>query len=486
MVGCDRRCPSGLPCGRRRLRCLDEQLVADALVGDLSCPAKWRIAGGRSIHRPAGDRRGALRVTGIIHGVIATVRSARKLEGAITLPGDKSISHRALILGSIASGDSQVRGLSPGADVQSTAACLRDLGVSIHDSQITGGGMRGLHAAAASLDCGNSGTTMRLLAGLLAAQEFESELTGDESLARRPMDRVVEPLQRMGARASWPPLRVGGGPTLNSIEYFAPVPSAQVKSAILLAGLYTQGETAVVEPVKTRDHTEVMLGAMGADLHVDGLRVAISRAEQLNPIDIAVPGDFSAAAFWLVAGGLVGVSDVRLRGVGVNPTRTAFADLLTSIGFRIGRATPRFEAGEPVADLEVTPAGELRPLRVERGMAAEMIDELPVLAVAATQIAGTSMISGAGELRVKESDRLSAIEAGLTAMGADIVTRDDGWIINGPRRLEGARVDSVGDHRVAMALAVAALIADGKTEIEGAECVEISYPGFFDHLEYLC
>jgi len=418
--------------------------------------------------------------------VIATVRSARKLEGAITLPGDKSISHRALILGSIASGDSQVRGLSPGADVQSTAACLRDLGVSIHDSQISGRGMRGLRAAAASLDCGNSGTTMRLLAGLLAAQEFESELTGDESLSRRPMDRVVEPLQRMGARASWPPLRVGGGPTLNGIEYVAPVPSAQVKSAILLAGLYTQGETAVVESVKTRDHTEVMLGAMGADVQVDGLRVAISRAEQLNPIDIAVPGDFSAAAFWLVAGGLVGVSDVRLRGVGVNPTRTAFADLLTSIGFRIGRATPRFEAGEPVVDLEVTPAGELRPVRVERGMAAEMIDELPVLAVAATQIAGTSMISGAGELRVKESDRLSAIEAGLTAMGADIVTRDDGWIINGPRRLEGARVDSVGDHRVAMALAVAALIADGKTEIEGAECVEISYPDFFDHLEYLC
>ena len=418
--------------------------------------------------------------------MIATVRSARKLEGAITLPGDKSISHRALILGSIASGDSQVRGLSPGADVQSTAACLRDLGVSIHDSQITGGGMRGLHAAAASLDCGNSGTTMRLLAGLLAAQEFESELTGDESLARRPMDRVVEPLQRMGARASWPPLRVGGGPTLNGIEYVAPVPSAQVKSAILLAGLYTQGETAVVESVKTRDHTEVMLGAMGAEVQVDGLRVAISRAEQLNPIDIAVPGDFSAAAFWLVAGGLVGVSDVRLRGVGVNPTRTAFADLLTSIGFRIGRATPRFEAGEPVVDLEVTPAGELRPVRVERGMAAEMIDELPVLAVAATQIAGTSVISGAGELRVKESDRLSAIEAGLTAMGADIVTRDDGWIINGPRRLEGARVDSAGDHRVAMALAVAALIADGKTEIEGAECVEISYPDFFDHLEYLC
>src|SRR5438132_868269 len=379
MVGCDRRCPSGLPCGRRRLRCLDEQLVADALVGDLSCPAKWRIAGGRSIHRPAGDRRGALRVTGIIHGVIATVRPAHKLEGAITVPGDKSISHRALILGAIASGDSHVRGLSLGADVQSTVQCLRALGVEIHDATIAGRGMQGLRAAATPLDCGNSGTTMRLLAGLLAAQEFESELTGDDSLSRRPMDRVVQPLLRMGARASWPPLRVGGQPKLEGTEYVAPAPSAQVKSAILLAGLYAAGETAVVEP-----------------------------------------------------------------------------------------------------------AGELRPVGVEGGMAAGMIDELPVLAVAATQIAGKSVIAGAGELRVKESNRLAAMEAGLAAMGADIVTQDDGWVITGPRRLEGARVDSAGDHRIAMALAVAGLIADGKTDIEGAECVEISYAGFFDHLEYLC
>jgi 3-phosphoshikimate 1-carboxyvinyltransferase len=418
--------------------------------------------------------------------VIATVRPAHKLEGAITLPGDKSISHRALIFGSIALGESRVRGLSAGADVKSTAGCMRALGVEIDESTISGVGMRGLRAASARLDCGNSGTTMRLLAGLLAAQDFATELIGDESLSRRPMDRVVGPLREMGAKASWPPLRVGGRDELRGFEYTPAVPSAQIKSALLLAGLYADGVMAVIEPVRTRDHTEVMLAAMGANVTVDGLRVEVRRTESLEPLDIAIPGDFSSAAFWLVAGGLVEDSNLRLLGVGVNPTRTAFADLLASVGFRVERAKPRLVANEPVADLEIKPASELRPLRVDGGLAAQMMDELPVLAVAATQIAGESVITGAGELRVKESDRLAAMEAGLTAMGADIAVRDDGWVINGPRRLEGARVDSVGDHRVAMALAVAALVADGKTEIEGAECVDISYPGFFDHLEYLC
>jgi 3-phosphoshikimate 1-carboxyvinyltransferase len=237
--------------------------------------------------------------------------------------------------------------------------------------------------------------------------------------------------------------------------------------------------------VRTRDHTEVMLSAMGATLTVDGLRVNVECTERLQPLHVHVPGDFSAAAFWMVAAGLVGGSDVRLLGVGVNPTRTAFADLLTSIGFRIDRANARFEAHEPVADLRIRAASGSRPVRVERAQAAQMIDELPVLAVAATQIPGTSVISGAAELRVKESDRLYAMEEGLRAMGADIAASEDGWVIHGPRYLEGARVDSAGDHRVAMALAVAGLIADGKTEIEGAECVDISYPGFFDDLESL-
>ncbi|HKC82560.1 MAG TPA: 3-phosphoshikimate 1-carboxyvinyltransferase, partial [bacterium] len=261
--------------------------------------------------------------------------------------------------------------------------------------------------------------------------------------------------------------------------------SAQVKSAILLAGLCAEGSTSVTETVKTRDHTEVMLAAMGASITVEGLRVEVERTESLQPFDFDVPGDFSSAAFWLAAAGLMDSARVRLLGVGVNPTRTAFADTLTSLGFVIRRIKPRLEAGEAVADLD---AGRARPegtLHVNGNGAACMIDELPVLAVVATQLTGTSVIAGAGELRVKESDRLAAMAEGLSAMGADIEVQEDGWVITGPRRLEGARVDSAGDHRIAMALAVAALIADGKTEIEGAECVDISYPGFFDHLEYL-
>jgi 3-phosphoshikimate 1-carboxyvinyltransferase len=265
-----------------------------------------------------------------------------------------------------------------------------------------------------------------------------------------------------------------------------PIPSAQVKSAILLAGLFADGTTAVIESVRTRDHTEVMLGAMGVEIHIDGLRVAIDRAERLEPLDMTVPGDFSSAAFWLVAGGLVGRSDVRLFGVGMNPTRTCFAETLTVAGFHIKSSKPRLEAQELVADLEVRYAAQRRPFQIDAALAAQMIDELPVLAVAATQAVGKSVIEGAGELRVKESDRLRAMEEGLSAMGADIVATDDGWVINGPRILEGAKVDSHGDHRIAMALAIAGLVADGKTEIDGAECVEISYPGFFDDLESLC
>jgi 3-phosphoshikimate 1-carboxyvinyltransferase len=264
------------------------------------------------------------------------------------------------------------------------------------------------------------------------------------------------------------------------------IPSAQVKSAILLAALLAEGATSVLEPVKTRDHTELMLQAMGATVAIEGLRVRMEPATQLEPLDLDIPGDISAAAFWLVAAGLMPGSRVLLEGVGVNPTRTAFIDLLLGVGFKVKFIRPRFAGGEPVADLEFSAAAELRSIQVKGNMAAEMIDELPVLAVAATQIPGQTLISGAAELRVKESNRIEAMEEGLVAMGADVTAVDDGWIINGPRYLEGARVSSHGDHRVAMALAVAGLIADGRTEIDGAECVEISYPDFFDHLEYLC
>ena len=418
--------------------------------------------------------------------MIATVRRARKLEGAIKLPGDKSISHRAVILGAVASGRSRLGGLSTGADVQSTVACLLELGAELELAELTGWGLQGLRRAAGPLDCGNSGTTMRLLAGLLAAQEFESELVGDASLSRRPMARVVEPLTAMGALATWPPLRVGGRTPIHGIEYSMPMPSAQVKSSILLAGLYANGPTTVTEPVRTRDHTERMLSAMGADVRIDGLSVRLAAPSSLSPLDIDIPGDLSAAAFWVVAGGLVPGSRIRLQATGVNPTRTAFVDALRRCGFPIAQSDVRVVAGEDVADLEVTAAADPRAIQVNRSMAAEMIDELPVIAVAATQLPGRSVISGAAELRVKESDRIATMEEGLAAMGADITATDDGWVINGPRALEGARVSAHGDHRIAMALAVAGLVADGKTEIDGAECVEISYPQFFDHLEYLC
>jgi 3-phosphoshikimate 1-carboxyvinyltransferase len=418
--------------------------------------------------------------------MIATVRPSRRLEGEIRVPGDKSISHRALILGSIASGRSTLRGLSRGADVQSTISCLRELGADFDGSSLEGCGLRGLQRASGPLDCGNSGTTMRLLAGLLAAQDFESELSGDESLSRRPMDRVVGPLREMGARASWPPLRVGGETPLHGVSYTMPVPSAQVKSAVLIAGLLAEGATSVIEPVKTRDHTELMLRAMGASIAVEGLRVQVEPAERLEPLNLDVPGDVSASAFWLIAAGLIHGSRVRLEGVGVNPTRIAFINLLLGCGFHVKFSNSRFVGGEPVADLEATAGAALRAIQIGTDTAAQMIDELPVLAVAATQIPGRSVISGAAELRVKESNRIEAMEEGLAAMGADITAVDDGWVINGPRYLEGTRVSAHGDHRVAMALAVAGLIADGKTQIDGAECVDISYPEFFDHLEYLC
>jgi 3-phosphoshikimate 1-carboxyvinyltransferase len=418
--------------------------------------------------------------------VIATVRKAQGLEGEIRLPGDKSISHRALILGALADGWSRLHGLSTGADVQSTAACMRALGADIEDSAVRGFGLDGVRKPAGPLDCGNSGTTMRLLAGMLAAQGFVSELTGDESLARRPMDRVVKPLLEMGAHAQWPPLRVGGRLPLHGIEYRMPVPSAQVKSAVLLAGLFADGTTAVIEPVATRNHTELMLSAMGVDVRTDGDRVEVVKADKLEPLDIEVPGDISAASFWIVAAGLVPGSIVRIPGVGVNPTRTALLDLLRTIGFSIEASEERDSGREPVADLEVGTASELRALTVGGGMAAEMIDELPVLAVAATQLPGVSKISGAAELRVKESDRIAAMAEGLSAMGANITAVDDGWTITGPSTLQGARVGSLGDHRIAMALAVAGLLAEGVTEIEDAECVDISYPGFFDQLESLC
>jgi 3-phosphoshikimate 1-carboxyvinyltransferase len=418
--------------------------------------------------------------------VLAEIRSPNRLRGEVRLPGDKSISHRALLLNAVADGPARVRGLSDGADVASTAACLRALGVEIQDGQVVGRGLRGLRPASAPLDCGNSGTTMRLLAGLLAGQPFTTTLVGDESLSRRPMDRVAEPLRLMGAHAETSPLRVGGQP-LRGVDHRLPVASAQVKSALLLAGLSANGTTSVREPAPSRDHTERMLGAMGVPLELGALRVSLAGpVRRLDPVDVEVPGDLSAAAFWLVAAALHGTGSVLVEHVGVNPGRMGVLAVLERMGAEIRWRREELEGREPVADLEVGPGSELRPFGVAGTQVAGLIDELPVLAVAAAAIPGTSRITGASELRVKESDRISAMAAGLGAMGADVTELVDGWEIRGSPYLEGARVDSRGDHRVAMALAVAGLLAAGVTEVVGAECVEISYPGFWDQLEALC
>lgn len=400
------------------------------------------------------------------------------------MPGDKSISHRALIFNAIAEGAAECRGLSEGADVLSSAACLRALGVDLSPARVVGVGLDGLRQAAQPLDCGNSGTTMRLLAGLLAGQRFGSVLVGDESLSRRPMGRVVAPLRLMGAFAEESPLRVGGRAPLHGIRYESPVASAQVKSALLLAGLYAKGETVVVEPAPSRDHTELMLRAMGADLESTGGSVRLRPGAPLLALSLTVPGDLSAAAFWLVAGALHGAAAVQVPAVGVNPTRAGILAVMERAGLPVRQEAPRLEGREPVADLLVESSSG-RAFTVEASEVAALVDELPVLAVAAAILPGTTRISGADELRVKESDRIAAMAEGLVRMGADVEALADGWLIRGPRRLRGAEVRSFGDHRVAMSLAVAGLLAEGETVIEGSECVDISYPGFWADLARL-
>lgn len=388
------------------------------------------------------------------------------------MPGDKSISHRALILNSIAEGTARIAGLSQGADVASTLSCLRELGVEASATGVRGTGFGGLRAAAGPLDCGNSGTTMRLLAGLLAGRPFESTLVGDASLSSRPMDRIVEPLRELGGAAETDPLRVGGQPLrADPLRSFL-VASAQVKSALILAGLQADGLLRITERVATRSHTEEMLVEMGADIHTAGPELTIRRSGRLRPLDVEVPGDISAAAFWLVAGSCHPDARIELPGVGLHPSRTAVLALVPAE--RLSGGLVASSAGAPPLAWSWQPE-----------WAAGLIDELPVLAVAATQRQGRTRITGAGELRVKESDRVRAMAEGLGAMGAELVELEDGWEISGPTPLRGAHVQAHGDHRVAMALAVAGLLADGETRIEGSEYVSISYPGFWEDLTSL-
>ena len=452
----------------------------------------------------------------------ATVARAARLGGVLRLPGDKSISHRALMLALLAPGTSRVRGAGDGADVRSTAGVVEALGAVVQrtageaaeagnvDYVVRSPGANHLRQPDLPLDCGNSGTTMRLFAGILAGHPIRAILDGDASLRRRPMARIVEPLRAMGAhlegmRGERPPLIVVGSEGLRAISWTTPVPSAQVKSSILLAGLAAQGTTRVREAVPTRDHTERMLRARGVAVRSapggDGGSesvVEIEGGQGVAAHDEQVPGDPSAAAFWLVAGAIHPDVDISLIGVGVNPTRRAIIDVLARMGASIdergsgrtkGEATERVategvanDIGEPIADLRVR-SSELRAIELEPAETAAAIDEIPVLSLAATQARGRSVIRGAGELRHKESDRIAGIVAGLRALGARIDSVGDDIVIEGPTALRGSVVDSLGDHRLALTFAIAGLVAEGATTILDADCVAISYPTFFADLE---
>jgi 3-phosphoshikimate 1-carboxyvinyltransferase len=423
----------------------------------------------------------------------ARIAPARRVSGRLTVPGDKSISHRYALLAALANGTSRLANYSPGADCASTLDCLRALGVTIEADAaapgslvVHGRGLGRLDAPRATLDAGNSGTTTRLIAGILAAHPFTSTLTGDASLCRRPMKRVIEPLARMGARIESAdgclPLTIAGG-SLRPIEYTPPVPSAQIKSAVLLAGLHVDGRTTVHETAPTRDHTELALAAFGAHVECAGTTIHVQGGVPLRPVDATIPGDVSSATFWAVAAAALPGSVIDIVDVGLNPSRTALFDVLERAGAHIERHVDISGLGEPRGRVRVSYNG-LRPLVLTPGDVPALIDELPALAAMAT-IGGELHVTGAGELRVKESDRISALAAGFRALGGDIDEFPDGFHVRGGRRLQGGVADAAHDHRLAMAFAIAGLAATGPTTIRGAEAVDVSYPGFFDQLAAL-
>ena len=420
-----------------------------------------------------------------------TIRPARNVLGSLRVPGDKSISHRYAMLAALARGRSRFENLSPGADCASTLACIRALGCTVERDEQQALSIEGigpqLRAPDAPLDCGNSGSTMRMLAGIVAAQPFASEMTGDESLSRRPMKRIIEPLTRMGAEIACAdggcaPLRIKGA-TLHGIEYQPPVASAQVKTSLLFAGLLAEGQTTVEEPSRTRDHTELALRAFGAKVDRRGNAVTIQGGQTLHPLDAYIPGDISSAAFFLCAAAIFPESNLVIDGVLLNPTRSALLDVLAGLGSRISMVRVEETHGELVGTITLVP-GVGKELMIEGALTALLIDELPVLAAIAPFTGGLE-VRDAGELRVKESDRLSAVTQNLRAMGAQVEQTADGWRIPGRQTLHGGEVESFGDHRIAMAFAIAALRAEGETSIDDASCVAISYPGFFSDLERL-
>jgi 3-phosphoshikimate 1-carboxyvinyltransferase len=429
-----------------------------------------------------------------------TITPAGPLKGEIRVPGDKSISHRAVMLGSIADGVSRVSGFLMGEDSVNTAKAFAAMGVGIEglgggELVISGVGLDGLKGPSKELDLGNSGTSMRLLAGLLSAQRFNATLTGDQYLRRRPMDRVIKPLSLMGARITgqgerqYPPLRIEpqkGG--LKGINYASPIASAQVKSAILLAGLYAKGETSVTEPLKSRDHTERMLRYMGVLVREEGLRVSMSGGKRLSAKNFTVPGDLSSAAFFMVAAAITPGSSIVIKNVGVNPTRTGIIDILRLMNARVSVDNPNGDGPEPVADI-IVEHSELRGIEIGGELLLRAIDEFPIICVAAAAARGATVISDAHELRVKESDRIASMAGELMKAGVKVKENPDGLVIEGGLPMRAARVDSHGDHRVAMSMAVAGLIAEGGHKegmvIDDTECINTSFPGFMELLESL-
>ena len=422
-----------------------------------------------------------------------SVRPAQAVRGTLIVPADKSITHRALLLNALAKGRARIRAAGLGGDCRSSIACLEGLGAVVKRNGdglvIESPGCDGFKEPARPLDCGNSGTTMRLLLGLLAGCGRFAVLSGDESLSARPMGRVTEPLRQMGARIFG---RDNGGRAplaLNPSELCGtaidvPVASAQVKSALLIAGLAAEGNTRIRQPARSRDHTEIMLKAMGAEIEIQGSELSIEGGQQLGPVDVDVPGDFSSAAFWLVLGAVHPDARLQLKGVGLNPTRAGALAVLERMGADIGVA-PSPAGAEPSGDLVVT-SSSLRATEISGSEIPIIIDELPVLAVAATQAEGTTVIRDAGELRVKETDRIAATVENLRAMGARVEELSDGMVVEGPTPLRATRLDSYGDHRVAMAMSVAACLAKGESSLIDAGAADVSYPGFFSELETVC
>lgn len=415
---------------------------------------------------------------------MAVIRQIKSIRGEITVPGDKSISHRGVMLGALADGDTVIDGFLMGADCLSTIDCFRALGVDTEISQgrviVHGKGMNGLKKPEKMLYTGNSGTTTRLLCGILSAQEFDSRITGDSSICRRPMGRVTKPLALMGARidGEYCPLDIHGT-RLHGISYDMTVASAQVKTALILAGLFADGDTYIKELEKSRDHTELMLAAMGADIEANGLQIRVSGRKRLNAVNINVPGDISSAAFFIAAASVMEKSELLIKNVGVNFTRAGILEVASAMGADITRLNERSENCEPVCDLLIRSA-KLRGVKIGGEIIPRLIDELPVIAVMAAVAEGETVIADAEELKVKETNRINAVCTELAKCGVDITETADGMIIKGGNRISGAGFSAYNDHRMAMSLAVLAQMADGECTIDDTECVSISYPQFFE------